>query len=148
MEVLSLLCRSKHPCLVEEARRRPAVVVTGYADYTFFLGPLQAMKNATPPSRRYRGGELQLKTFETLLRVLQWAAQEQIALAAQALISKLGSNNQLIFRLDGGDNIQLAHSGLKILGCLAGKHQIRITRLDLSCLELEGDVARSPHQGS
>jgi hypothetical protein len=41
----ALLCLGNHPCLVEVAQRLPAILATGYADNTFFLGPLQAATN-------------------------------------------------------------------------------------------------------
>ncbi len=42
----ALFALGNHPCLIEIAIRHPEVLVTGFADNTFFLGPLQAVTKA------------------------------------------------------------------------------------------------------
>ncbi len=55
-----------YPCLIEIAQRHPEVLVTGYADNTFFLGPLQAVTKAIPDFKVIlQEANLQLNTSES-----------------------------------------------------------------------------------
>ena len=142
----ALFALGNHPCLVEKlvAQRHPArveVLVTGYADNTFFLGPLQAVTKAIPDFKVIlQEANLQLNTSESNLHVPHWATQELSALAAQAPIFQSGSHDEFVYHLEGGDTIPLAHKGLQILGCPAGTDEFCTTRLDLSCSEIERDL--------
>jgi hypothetical protein len=137
----ALFALGNHPCLVEIAQRHPEVLVTGYADNTFFLGPLQAVTKAIPDFKVIlQEANLQLNTSESNLHVPHWATQELSALAAQAPIFQSGSHDEYVYHLEGGDTIPLAHKGLQILGCPAGTDEFCTTRLDLSCSEIERDL--------
>ena len=70
----ALFALGNHPCLVEIAQRHPKVLVTGYADNTFLLGPLQAVTKAIPDFQVIlQKANLQLNTSESNLHVPHWA---------------------------------------------------------------------------
>ena len=115
--------------------------MTGYADNTFFLGPLQAVTKAIPDFKEIlEEANLQLNTSESNLHVPQWAPQDLSVLATQAPISQSGSHDEFLYHLEGGDTIPLAHKGLQILGCPAGTDEFCTTHLELSCSEIERDL--------
>ncbi len=81
----ALFALGNHPCLVEKAQRQPEVLLKGYADNTFFLGPLQAVTKAKPDFQVIlQEANLQLKISESNLHVPHWAAQVMSALASGA----------------------------------------------------------------
>ncbi len=129
-----------HPCLVELAQRPgdPVVLVTVYADKNFFLGSVQAVNKAFSDFKAIlQGANLQLNTSEshlhhqTLCTPITGMMGNSGALVAQAPISLSGFHDKLLFRLDGGDTIPLAHEGLQIFGCPAGTEQFCTSHLDL-----------------
>ncbi len=127
----ALFALGNHPCIVEIAQRHPEVLVTGYANNTSFLGPLQAVTKTVPDFEVIlHKANLQLSTSESNLYVPHWATQpEMSALAGQATKFPI-RHDELLFHLDGGDTIPLAHKGLQILGCPAGTKDVCTTRLN------------------
>jgi hypothetical protein len=120
----ALFALGSHPCLVEVAQRHPAVLVTGYANNAFFLGPLHAVTKAVPDFQAIlQEASLQLNTSESRLHVPQWATQERSSLATQEHISQSGSHDDFRFHLDSGVTIPIAHKGLQILIWLSSRHR-------------------------
>ena len=137
----ALFALGNHPCLIDVARQHPDVLVTGYADNTFFMGPLSTVTKAIPAFKAaLLKANLQLNTSESELHVPQWAAQELATLTDQPNVEKSSSKDQVYFRLEDGDCIPLAHKGLKILGCPAGTDAFCTAHLDSSCKDIEHDL--------
>jgi hypothetical protein len=108
----ALFALGNHPCLIEIAQHHPEVLVTGYADKNFFLGPRQAGTKAIPDFQVIlQEANLQLNTYSLLVN------SEDVRLADQAQISQSGFHDEFLDHLDGGDTMPLAHKGLQILGC-------------------------------
>ncbi len=137
----ALFALGNHPCLVDIAQRHPAILVTEYADKTFFLGSLRAVTKAIPDFKVIlQEANLQLNTSKSHLHVPHGATQGKSALAAHAQIFQSGTHDKLCFHLNCADTIQLAHKDLQILGCPSGNSELCTTRLDISCLEIARGV--------